>query len=344
MYLTPGSATCEYRWRNADHRAMACPSKETTTPATLGRYLVQGLRSDVDKARALFRWVAENIAYDTERSEQKEPTVSIAPDGLVQPLGDQMPQVVLQRRKAVCAGYAALIKAMADCARIPCKLVGGYSKDKIPAVAELKPEHAWNMLLVDGTWVPIDVTWAAGGETKEGWVKNFDPFWWLCPPERFIRTHLPQHKGDPTQWAGVTELPSYHDFCEGLGLRSEFFGSNLILLDHHKGRIGAAWGSTVVINLKEGWKQSPAQSRENCQVLVSAQVCRIDNNSNNLVPVDNVQVSCTYHDRARQHEVKLRILDGNEKQSYSLQILGTTHIDSNTQMKNCLLEYNLDIA
>ena len=80
------------------------------------------------------------------------------------------------------------------------------------------------------------------------------------------------------------------------------------------------------------------------QVLVSAQVCRIDNNSNNLVPVDNVQVSCTYHDRARQHEVKLRILDGNEKQSYSLQILGTTHIDSNTQMKNCLLEYNLDIA
>merc|ERR1712196_351250 len=104
---------------------------------------------------------------------------------------------------------------MSDVAKIPCKIVGGYGKETICSANDLKPDHAWNLWLLDGGWVPVDVTWAAGAtDSVHGYQKRFDAFGWLCPPERFIHTHLPQCV--TTQWTGLSNVPSYRDFCNGL--------------------------------------------------------------------------------------------------------------------------------
>jgi len=158
----------------------------------------------------------------------------VGEDGVAEPIGDQIPTVVLERRRGVCAGFAGLMKTMADCVRVPCRLVGGYGKESIHAVEGLHPSHAWNTLLVDGVWVPVDCTWAAGRTDETGlFRRHFDPFWWLTPPERFVHTHLPSLAGDATHLTGMLrcKLPSLQEFSEGLGLRGEFFAANLIVLD-----------------------------------------------------------------------------------------------------------------
>lgn len=224
MYIQPGSLTCDYRWRKQDARAIHFDPKFAGNPSALARHLADGFPANVDKARAIFRWIAEHIAYDPERAKAPEPTVRVGEDGIAHPIGDQLPQEVLERRRGVCAGFAGLMKTMADAVRVPCKLIGGYGKEQISAVDSLEPTHAWNTLLVDGVWVPMDCTWAAGKVDAKGqFQRKFDPFWWLTPPERFVHTHFPSVRGDATHISvRIWPLPSGCPFGPLL-LASAFF-------------------------------------------------------------------------------------------------------------------------
>jgi len=52
----------------------------------------------------------------------------------------------------ICYDYAALFAAMLRSIGIPTKLVKGYSKEN-PEVY-----HAWNEVLINGTWIVVDTT------------------------------------------------------------------------------------------------------------------------------------------------------------------------------------------
>ena len=57
---------------------------------------------------------------------------------------------VFKNRKAVCYGYAQAFALCMNVLDIPCKMVNGGTTNG---------GHAWNQVLVDGTWYYIDVTW-----------------------------------------------------------------------------------------------------------------------------------------------------------------------------------------
>lgn len=114
--------------------------------------LVSGKTSDLEKARAIFDWVSQNIAYDytaygySERGEllnddEKYMRYSQATDAFY----------TFYNRRGVCDGYAHLSWLMLTIAEIP----GAY----ISGLAHGGGRHAWNAVYCDGRWILFDATW-----------------------------------------------------------------------------------------------------------------------------------------------------------------------------------------
>ena len=84
-----------------DRHALRAPAEAEQSVETLANYLAGPAKSDLDKVRAIYRWITDRIAYDAESY-------------LSGIQGDNTPAGVLKTRKCVCQGYAELFEALAD--------------------------------------------------------------------------------------------------------------------------------------------------------------------------------------------------------------------------------------
>ncbi len=64
---------------------------------------------------------------------------------------------IVEKKKGDCSEHAKLFTAMARAMGIPCRTVGGlvYLGDEFKEFGL----HAWNEVVIDGIWVPVDPTW-----------------------------------------------------------------------------------------------------------------------------------------------------------------------------------------
>ncbi len=64
---------------------------------------------------------------------------------------------IIEKKKGDCSEHAKLFAAMARALGIPCRTVGGlvYLGDAYQAFGL----HAWNEVVMEGVWVPVDPTW-----------------------------------------------------------------------------------------------------------------------------------------------------------------------------------------
>lgn len=94
--------------------------------------------------RVLFRWAAQHIEYD-----MNQPGNTVSRKARF----DQSPEAVLLSRKALCAGFAGLLKALLDEAGcIESVIIHGFSKGATytlgtPA-SQMHSNHAWNAVKV----------------------------------------------------------------------------------------------------------------------------------------------------------------------------------------------------
>ena len=138
---------------------------------------------------------------------------------------------------------------MADKAGIEAIECSGYCKGfgHQPG-AKLKVSHAWNCIKLDGTWTPIDSTWAAGSlDASYRFNKRFEEFWWATPPEQFIYSHLTE---DP-QWTCLAEPPSIEEFGKSLNLKGGFFSAGLEMQSHQEMIIQARKKEIIKIKIRE---------------------------------------------------------------------------------------------
>lgn len=144
-----------------------------------------GMDSDYDKAHAIFRWVAGNVAYDYEHFYGRKAAVS------------STAEAVLESRLAVCDGYTRLTQALLQAQGIPALYVSGVSTNGITDTRG-NAGHAWNLAFADGRWVIIDATWGrasaedeATGELKDGGGEINEQ--WFDPQELFFsQSHTAQ--------------------------------------------------------------------------------------------------------------------------------------------------------
>jgi|GEM_PF-1331295 len=192
--------------QSVDEHARSLAGFRSENLDSLSKLLTKNFSSDSEKVRSVFVWVAENIAYDVALYTDRVKFANV-----LQHHKDQSQSVaeVFKHRKAVCEGYANLVKALCMHSGIRCKTVEGIGRPKKNA-AEL---HGWNAVWINGNWNLLDVTWAAGAidtRTKK-FQKSFDDTYFLMPPEEFIKTHYPF---DP-MWQLIFNPVSKKEFDEG---------------------------------------------------------------------------------------------------------------------------------
>ena len=99
----------------------------------------------VDKEKAVYDWIILNCHYDTAENHG---AYTYKPEG------------VFIYGEAVCDGYTKAMKLCMDILDIPCTRVVGYASGNL---------HSWNnIILDDGCWYEVDVTWGDPLPDREG--------------------------------------------------------------------------------------------------------------------------------------------------------------------------------
>ena len=158
-----------------DQHALNAPSAAGKSVEKLAEYLAKPAKNDLEKVRAFYVWITDNIAYDTRAffSGSQEQFTAIE---------------VMQRKRAVCQGYAVLFQNLCDLENIPCMIVPGYSKGYgyNPNRPLDNTDHAWNAVKLNNTWYLLDVTWGSGYINEQNrFEKSFSEEFFLC--DRTVR-------------------------------------------------------------------------------------------------------------------------------------------------------------
>jgi hypothetical protein len=248
-----------YDFSSIDAHALATPASAETSIEALAAYLAKPARNDLEKVRALFVWMTDNIAYDG---------TSLASGNIRSE--DQKVDAVLRNRQSVCAGYASLFVAIGKAMGLDVVSISGYSKGISFTLGEMQERnnHAWNAVKINGVWHLLDSTWGAGKLWKNfHFKKEFDDFYFLTPPEKFIYSHFP---ADP-YWQLLSQPVSRVDFFNRIYVKPPFFKNQLEAVSHHNSVIFA--NGEVVISLRapddvdvSSFLRTPENKKILCQV------------------------------------------------------------------------------
>lgn len=173
------------RYARLDQYAQHLPETQAATLEKLAASLAAQARTNDDKARLIFTWLAYHIAYDA----------TLSGDDITHYYRRCMPDYVLHHRKAVCQGYADLFTDLATRLKLPARTITGHAHASSDTgnLLDAANGHSWNAYQLANTWHFADATWAAGGTllgTNE-FRQQFAPFWFDTPPSQLIFTHLP---------------------------------------------------------------------------------------------------------------------------------------------------------
>jgi hypothetical protein len=168
-----------FDYSKADSIALNFPKGKYRTYKEIVEPLTINLETDQEKFRAIYRWIADNVAYSFSNKSDN-------------------PGRALTQRKAVCAGYSSLLKEMCNDAGLECNVIDGWAKIKPSDIGQATKEtsHAWNEVQLNGKWYLTDLTWASGWYDFKNrkFYKDFDSAYFLPTPEFFIKQHFPMDK------------------------------------------------------------------------------------------------------------------------------------------------------
>ncbi|KAK7057156.1 40s ribosomal protein s23 [Favolaschia claudopus] len=212
-----------------DAHAAQFPRHTVSSIPQLAYDLTAPFESETEKARSIFYWLHCNIAYDCDSFFSGNLRASTA-------------ESTLQSGLAVCDGYAGMFVSLAEHAGLQAHKVSGHGKGfgytPLDPAEPCPPEtsnHAWNCVLMDGTWRLLDSCWGAGALMGSSYTKRFAPFWFTSTPVEFGRRHYPtdpsyqlisEEDGGPVSWPDYIlsgETPTIYD-----NLDSENFSRDLL--------------------------------------------------------------------------------------------------------------------
>ena len=146
------NATLNYSYEEIDRHALNAPASAEASVESLAAYLIEPAKNDREKARAIFRWITENIDYNVEVFFKGGTGATNSED-------------VLKSRKSVCYGYSDIFLSLAKEAGLEAVRISGYGKGYgyVPGKNFSGPaNHAWNAVKINGSWYLMDSTWGAG--------------------------------------------------------------------------------------------------------------------------------------------------------------------------------------
>ncbi|HKO81338.1 MAG TPA: transglutaminase domain-containing protein [Chitinophagaceae bacterium] len=227
---------------------------ETITPIALAQQLTLSCSTDLQKVRAIFYWITDNISYRTKPPRTRRKAAPVLMDDIndtaaLKPLDERVAETVLEERVAVCDGYARLFKTLCSYSGIKAEVISGYARtEATKRIQRFRPNHSWNAVMIDSAWQLLDVTWAAGYITWHGneFVRHLDEQYFLSSPEQFIREHYP----DDMRWTLMADPPLMPEFRHSPFKQKSFTKYLITAYTPEKGVIEVSQGDTIVIELE----------------------------------------------------------------------------------------------
>ena len=216
-----------------DQHALAATSQDEASVKALAEYLAAVTMDDVEKTRAIYRWITDNITYDVLAF-------------LTGRYGDQSAEGVLATRKGVCAGYANLFQALGEAMSLDVEVVGGWAKGYSFDLADLNEEtnHAWNAVRIENGWYLVESTWGSGYiDENQRFTKRFTGYYFLTPPEQLIYTHFPEE----ARWQLLDVQASREEFASLPEVKTAFFEYGLGFASHTRGMIDVVQDVSITL-------------------------------------------------------------------------------------------------
>lgn len=143
---------------------------------SLAEELLQGVEGDREKAKAIYDYVAEHIAYDVEKYNTDDFH------------WDDSALKALETKKGVCQDYAYLAIALLRASDMEARFVEGNAGSGFTRGA-LGGRHAWVEVKVDGEWLTMDPTWGSGYVENDTFVAAYNEDYFDPEQASFDETH-----------------------------------------------------------------------------------------------------------------------------------------------------------
>jgi transglutaminase/protease-like cytokinesis protein 3 len=187
LLITSFTGFTQSNYEQTDKFVKNLGSLDSLNVAQIAKRLSAASADNEQQARAIFYWIANNIAIDPKTTKS----------------GDQrksLPEDVVKLRKATPLGFAKLFQEMASQANIRCLVVDGYVKNSIDDLGNPADEinHSWNVVQLGQSpeaWFVVDATKASGWLDKKmsAFTKNFTPEYFFADKTLFNLDHYPDN-------------------------------------------------------------------------------------------------------------------------------------------------------
>ena len=207
----------ETDFKKADSIAELYPRHPLQDLKVLSDKLTRPLSTDVEKFRAIFKWVCLNVESDyalfVENKNMRRKLRGEKLTAWEKKFSVRVFNIMTAQHRTICTGYAYLVKELAFHAELNCRIVDGYSRHARTNIGGSGVvNHSWNAVELQGKWYLCDPTWSSGtieGE-RQTFVKKFENAYFLSEPRLFARNHYPLD----SQWIRTKVKPSLQAFLD----------------------------------------------------------------------------------------------------------------------------------
>jgi hypothetical protein len=159
----------------------------TKNVAEIAEAITSKFSSNEDKARAIFYWIANNIAIDPKAVSRQDEK-------------NKLPEKVIEIRKATPLGFSLLVREMCSYAKIRCLSVDGFVKNHTAEINEKADEknYSWNVVQLGQspeTWYYIDACRASGflDPKQTVFTKQFTSQYFFAEKKLFNQIYFPDN-------------------------------------------------------------------------------------------------------------------------------------------------------
>jgi transglutaminase/protease-like cytokinesis protein 3 len=192
---------------------------EGMSMGTINNVVSKKFPEKIDRARAIFDWIASNISYDVKA-------------GRMNNNAKNTPTEVLKSRQATSIGFASLFQDMCSAGDVRCLTVDGFVKNNTQQIGEKETDinHTWAVVQLGespDTWFYVDPSWGSGYPDAEmkTFTKYFNPGYFFAEKQIFNWQYFPDNDAwklgpAPKNKGDFYDLPLIKGMSHELGLKS----------------------------------------------------------------------------------------------------------------------------
>lgn len=221
----------------------------------LAKRIDYDFNSEIEKARAIYTWLAINIEYDDIKIfDVYSPEVHVVfnESDYKRRLNIEKNNITIKafkKKKGVCKEYAYLFEKICNLLHIKNELIYGYTRTnrfEIGVIPKNK-NHIWNAVYINKQWLLIDITFGSGYLYKDVWQKKLNVNYFNISKNKMRLTHYP----NSNFWVSFLNQKPLKDFCNQPIISSGYINKNTKIISPINGEIKTRNRSQIKLRFKD---------------------------------------------------------------------------------------------